>query len=1113
MNGKHLLIKKAVACVMAMASVFGTMRISPLYVQAETESTSETEQDQITVCQTSQEVIDRIRSDFKAHKKNIRYIQYNFAITSIESEDISTEIHEQIHEMILAAMARDGVADEGDYLAPQIHGYSFYLTEMPEKANTSPSIATAVFQINDIQYNSTAEQEQQADTETEKILQELDLNGKSDFEKAYKITEWLADNVTYDHTLDRVTGADALVDHEAVCEGYAAAFYRLATAAGLKTICVSGTLSGKAHGWNFVQVDGKYYMIDPTNANSSLLNLFLENENSSDFSSHVLTGARTRMSREDVLEAFPLADHDYPRSGGLETLMISHEKCVLDIGENEKLFSTYGNVTWSSSAPDIVSVSEDGTITGKKAGNAVITCAKKDSPSSKVECSVKVEAPLSAMKLNCDVMSLEKGNTGALEVKNYSSDRFVKWQSSDETVATVDDNGVVTAVSSGDAVITAQAEYSDVSAECKVYVSTSQTGICMNEKSVSLKTGKSVTVQAGVLPVDADNQHVNWSVEDTSIVSVENGKITGLKPGKTTVTVTTDDGHYSASCQVKVTAEEVGTVFLPDETTYLKRGETKKLETYILPENAYDKTLTWQSSDPSVATVDQDGNVTGVSPGQAVITGTSSNGKSDTCTIKVSAVHVQSVTLNKTELTLKIGDTDSLTAVAEPEDADNRNVTWSSSDSSVVSVDADGSIKALKAGTAVITASAQDNGKSASCTVTVIQPVTGVHLDETSFNVQLDFTGSLIATVEPSDATNQNCTWSSSDSSVISVDSNGMLTVHKAGTADIIVTTEDGGYTAVCRITVLSELSQLSFASHELTLETGETETPQLQKDSDNVTVTWTSSNPTVASVDQNGRVTGISAGEADITVSAAGLSDTCHVTVKQKTAAVSSIVPDQTSMTIVKGKTEQLGVTVLPENAEDRTVAYSSSDTSVASVDEQGRITGLKAGTANITVSSRSNPSISCNVTVTVKEDTQQTAAESVSMFRLYNQNSGEHFYTSNEEEKNNLVSLGWKYEGIGWTAPSKSNSPVYRLYNKNGGEHHYTMSADEKDSLIKAGWSYEGIGWYSDDNKSVPLYRQYNPNAFANNHNYSVSKEENDWLVGLGWKAEGIGWYGING
>jgi hypothetical protein len=132
--------------------------------------------------------------------------------------------------------------------------------------------------------------------------------------------------------------------------------------------------------------------------------------------------------------------------------------------------------------------------------------------------------------------------------------------------------------------------------------------------------------------------------------------------------------------------------------------------------------------------------------------------------------------------------------------------------------------------------------------------------------------------------------------------------------------------------------------------------------------------------------------------------------------------------------------------------------------------------------------------------------------MYRLYNPNSGEHFYTASKKEYSNLISLGWRDEGIGWIAPAKTSTPVFRLYNKNGGEHHYTLSEDEKNTLVKAGWTYEGIGWYSDDAKSIPLYRQYNPNAFANNHNYTTSKDENDWLVSLGWRAEGIGWYGID-
>ena len=133
------------------------------------------------------------------------------------------------------------------------------------------------------------------------------------------------------------------------------------------------------------------------------------------------------------------------------------------------------------------------------------------------------------------------------------------------------------------------------------------------------------------------------------------------------------------------------------------------------------------------------------------------------------------------------------------------------------------------------------------------------------------------------------------------------------------------------------------------------------------------------------------------------------------------------------------------------------------------------------------------------------------VSMHRLYNPNSGEHFYTADVNEKNNLVSVGWKYEGIGWNAPETSDKPVYRLYNQNGGEHHYTLDASERDFLVSLGWKFEDIGWYSADTDGIPLYRQYNPNAFANNHNYTADKFENDWLVGLGRKAEGIGWYGV--
>ena len=135
--------------------------------------------------------------------------------------------------------------------------------------------------------------------------------------------------------------------------------------------------------------------------------------------------------------------------------------------------------------------------------------------------------------------------------------------------------------------------------------------------------------------------------------------------------------------------------------------------------------------------------------------------------------------------------------------------------------------------------------------------------------------------------------------------------------------------------------------------------------------------------------------------------------------------------------------------------------------------------------------------------------------MHRLYNQWTGEHFYTASTNERDSLVKVGWAYEGVGWTAPSSSSTPVYRLYNPyvTGGDHHYTTNASERDALVEAGWSYEGVGWYSDDAEGVPLYRQYNPYAKTGTHNYTADKNENDTLVKLGWRAEGIGWYGVKG
>ena len=134
----------------------------------------------------------------------------------------------------------------------------------------------------------------------------------------------------------------------------------------------------------------------------------------------------------------------------------------------------------------------------------------------------------------------------------------------------------------------------------------------------------------------------------------------------------------------------------------------------------------------------------------------------------------------------------------------------------------------------------------------------------------------------------------------------------------------------------------------------------------------------------------------------------------------------------------------------------------------------------------------------------------ETTPMYRLYNPNSGEHFYTGSTEERDMLASLGWQYEGVAWNAPTKKGTPVYRLFNPNNGDHHYTMSAEERDMLTALGWQYEGVAWNSASSSNIPMYRLFNPNADCGSHHYTGSMEEREFLVSLGWIYEGIGWYG---
>lgn len=167
----------------------------------------------------------------------------------------------------------------------------------------------------------------------------------------------------------------------------------------------------------------------------------------------------------------------------------------------------------------------------------------------------------------------------------------------------------------------------------------------------------------------------------------------------------------------------------------------------------------------------------------------------------------------------------------------------------------------------------------------------------------------------------------------------------------------------------------------------------------------------------------------------------------------------------------------------------------------------GNNAGKYNVHVYAYTNNGLTASGKLSQMIEVE--SSNEIDMLRLYNPNSGEHLYTSSVKEKDNLVRIGWKYEGLAWKAPNKGVS-VYRLYNPNNGDHHYTTGKKEKDNLVKIGWRYEGVAWYSGG--ETKILRLFNPNQKGPGaHHYTRGENEKNNLVRIGWRYEGIGWLGL--
>lgn len=469
-------------------------------------------------------------------------------------------------------------------------------------------------------------------------------------------------------------------------------------------------------------------------------------------------------------------------------------------------------VEWSSSDSTIASVDNNGVVTGHKAGTATITVKTKDggkTATCKVTVTDKVVA-VTEVKLEKTTAEMKVGDTLTLTATvtpDNATNKKVTWKSDKTDIADVDANGKVTAKAKGTATITVTTEDGGKTAKCVVTVDEKApetvpvTGITLDKTELTLKVGETYQLKHTLNPENATNKNVTWSgnnyVNVTGQGLVTAKKVTGDNP--VDITVTTQEGNFTATCKVTVTAADK-----TELETAITEAESAKTDIAVSTDGSdVEPTKKWvtqsemDSFDNAITdaeTVKNNNNATAEQITEAI---TALNGakeafvKAQKAGTKETVVKVDSVTLNNSSLTLTVDETATLTATVTPENATNKEIKWESNNQSIATVDENGTVTAVGEGTATITATA--DGVKAECTVTVNKAkptVTGVVINGVQDNGLVEKNGTLTmsATVNMSDnTTNNNVKWSSGNNGVATIDeTSGVVTF--VGTGSVTFT-------------------------------------------------------------------------------------------------------------------------------------------------------------------------------------------------------------------------------------------------------------------------------------------------------------------------------------
>lgn len=466
----------------------------------------------------------------------------------------------------------------------------------------------------------------------------------------------------------------------------------------------------------------------------------------------------------------------------------------------------------------------------------------------------------------------------------------IQWSSSDPAVATVDEQGVITALAAGQTTITAcSAKDDSVKATGVITVGDHVQSVVLEETELMLLTGSEKanhTLSPQVLPETALVKEVNYTSSDEAILTVnEQGQIHAVAPGTVTIIITAADETNGASTQCEVTVKQgVSSIELNTTAAELYPNEKLNLTAKVYPEDAEDKRYIWTSSDETIAAVTEKGAVSAKGVGKAVIRCTAQDGSEiyGQCEVDV-VIAAKRITVDPTKATLLVGASEDLQKVllnytVSPDDTSFKDVVWTSSDESIATVDANGLVKGVSAGRATITATTTDSRAAkrvkATCTVTVGYAITGITLEGGDSRIQKNKSVRFTAKVNPEKPFNGKLAWSSSNENILKVDANGNVRAVNVGTAEITVKATDGSnVSAKKRITVYQPVTQIKPETKKVAVTEGKNVTLSvsvLPTDATDKKINWSSSASYIASVDSNGIVTGKTAGTCDITATAA---------------------------------------------------------------------------------------------------------------------------------------------------------------------------------------------------------------------------------------------------